>query len=31
MCCNEPCLTSHWQNGKFGFLCLNCQTFTETS
>lgn len=31
MCCDEPCLTSAWVNGKFGYQCLNCGALTEVS
>lgn len=31
MCCDEPCLTATWEGGRYGFKCLNCQTFTEVS
>jgi len=28
VCCSKPCLSPDWQNGKYGYYCLNCKQFT---
>lgn len=30
MCCDHPCLVPMWIGNKYGVLCTNCQTFTES-
>lgn len=25
MCCDEPCLVSVWEDGKYVLKCINCE------